>query len=67
MLDLETRDMITGLYSASHKSTDGVVPHIYQKRLALNVVMMLSYNTRFDDINDPLFRQIISDATTIAR
>lgn len=67
MLDLETFSMVSGLYSDSNGGKDEIIPHIYQKRLALNVMMMFCYGTRFASVTDPLFLQILSDASTIAR
>lgn len=66
MLDLETYSMISEIY---HDSQNGsiIVPHIYQKRLALNIMMMFCYGTRFESITDPLLLQILEDASTIAR
>lgn len=43
------------------------MPHIYQERLALNLMMMFCYGTRFSSIEDPLLDQILKDASTIAR
>lgn len=67
MLDLETCSMLADLYYDSKKSSSGIIPHIYQKRLSLNIMMTFCYGTRFDNIDDPLMLQIINDASTIAR
>lgn len=66
MLDLETCDMIFGLYKDSNNGALEIMPHIYQKRLALNVMLMFCYGRRFADINDPLLLGILSDANTIS-
>ncbi|KAJ5570332.1 cytochrome P450 [Penicillium hispanicum] len=66
MLDLETASMVAALYKDSHNGAVEIMPHIYQKRLALNVMMMFCYGTRFSSIADPLLLQILSDASTIA-
>lgn len=67
MLDLETFAMVSGLYKDSENGTKEIMPHVYQKRLALNIMMMFCYGTRFNTVEDPLFLQILSDASTIAR
>lgn len=66
MLDLETSRMVEGLFEAS-KGGKSVSPHIYQKRLALNIVLMFSYGRRFEDIADPLLHRILGDAKIISR
>ncbi|GKZ72751.1 hypothetical protein AnigIFM60653_011876 [Aspergillus niger] len=66
MLDLETFSMVSGIYNDSQNGRIGIVPHIYQKRLALNIMMMFCYGTRFESITDPLLLQILEDASTIA-
>ncbi|PYH93380.1 cytochrome P450 [Aspergillus ellipticus CBS 707.79] len=66
MLDLETFDMISGLYYNSQNGTADIMPHFYQKRVALNVMMMFCYGTRFSSITDLLLLQILEDASTIA-
>ncbi|XRM44943.1 hypothetical protein ABZX51_008046 [Aspergillus tubingensis] len=66
MLDLETYSMISEIYHDSQNGTISIVPHIYQKRLALNIMMMFCYGTRFKSITDPLLLQILEDASTIA-
>lgn len=67
MLDLEVCAMISAMYYDSEKGEREIVPHIYQKRLALNLMTMFCYGTRFASISDPLLLQILSDANTIAR
>ncbi|OAP57618.1 hypothetical protein AYL99_08356 [Fonsecaea erecta] len=66
MLDLEVCAMISAIYYDSKKGEIDLMPHIYQKRLALNLMMMFCYSTRFPTVTDPLLLQILSDATTIA-
>lgn len=66
MLDLETSCMVKGLFEAG-KGCNTVSPHIYQKRLALNVVLMFCYGRRFEDIADPLLHRILRDAKIISR
>ncbi|GFN12446.1 hypothetical protein AtubIFM56815_010683 [Aspergillus tubingensis] len=66
MLDLEIFTMISQIYNDSQNGTISIVPHIYQKRLALNIMMMFCYGTRFESITDPLLLQILEDASTIA-
>lgn len=66
MLDLETSRMVEGLFEAS-KGGKPVSPHIYQKRLALNIVLMFCYGRRFEDIADPLLHRILGDAKIISR
>lgn len=67
MLDVETSCMISDIYKDSNLGNAEIQPHIYQKRLALNVMMMFCYGTRFESIEDPLLLGILSDANTIAR
>lgn len=67
MLDMEISDMIAALYSDSCNGTMEIMPHIYQKRLALNIMTMFCYGTRFSSVTDPLLHQILEDASTIAR
>ncbi|EXJ83385.1 hypothetical protein A1O1_07007 [Capronia coronata CBS 617.96] len=66
MLDLEVCAMIAAMYYDSEKGEREITPHIYQKRLALNIMMMFCYGTRFSSVKDPLLLQILSDANTIA-
>lgn len=58
--------MVEGLFEAS-KGGKSVSPHIYQKRLALNIVLMFCYGRRFEDIADPLLHRILGDAKIISR
>lgn len=67
MLDLETCAMISGLHYDSNKGAHDIMPHIYQKRVALNMMTMFCYGTRFSSVTNPLLLQILSDASTIAR
>jgi phenylacetate 2-hydroxylase len=67
MLDLEICAMISAMHYDSDKGQKEVVPHIYQKRLALNLMTMFCYGTRFTTVKDPMLLQILSDANTIAR
>lgn len=66
LLDLETWQMIQGIFEAS-KEGNAISPHIYQKRLALNIVLMFCYERRFEDIADPLMSGILADAKVISR
>lgn len=66
MLDLETSRMIGGLFKDS-RGDRAISPHIYQKRLALNVILMFCYGRRFEDITDPLLLRILTDAKIISR
>ncbi|KUI72000.1 Phenylacetate 2-hydroxylase [Cytospora mali] len=65
MLDLETWQMIQGIFEAS-QGGKSISPHIYQKRLALNVVLMFCYERRFEDIADPLMKGILADTKVIS-
>jgi phenylacetate 2-hydroxylase len=67
MMDMETGAMISKLYYDGRGGATEIMPHIYQQRLSLNVMMMFCYGTRFSSLTDPLLLQILSDATTIAR
>lgn len=74
MLDLETSQMVRGIFEATTTSSQGeggqtaaISPHIFQKRLALNIVLMFCYGRRFEDITDPLLLGILSDAKVISR
>jgi phenylacetate 2-hydroxylase len=67
MLDEETCHMISGLYEDGGKGSTEVSPHIYQKRLALNIILMFCYKRRFVEIDDPLLLGILADANTISR
>ncbi len=66
-LDMESCEMISGLYHDGQKGAIEIMPHIYMKRLALNIILMFCYGTRFEKINDPLLLQILADASVIAR
>lgn len=66
MLDLETSCMVEGIFEASGTGTP-ISPHIYQKRLALNIVLMFCYGRRFEDIADPMLVRILDDAKIISR
>jgi phenylacetate 2-hydroxylase len=67
MLDMETCAVVSGLYYDSGAGTNEITPHIYLKRLALNMMMMFCYGTRFTSVKDPLLLQILQDAQTVAR
>lgn len=58
--------MVKGLSEAG-KAGKAVSPHIYQKRLALNIVLMFCYGRRFEDVADPLLHRILGDAKIISR
>lgn len=64
---METCAMISAIYYGSDKGANEIMPHIYQKRLALNLMTMFCYGTRFSTTTDPMLLQILSDASTIAR
>lgn len=66
-MDLETCDAIKEMFEECKKGALEVSPHIFLKRLALNSMMMFGYGSRFASTKDRLFRQIISDASIIAR
>ncbi|KAL4791874.1 cytochrome P450 [Aspergillus venezuelensis] len=66
MLDLETRAVVSGLYTDGQNGKTEIMPHIYLKRLALNIMMSFCYGTRFDSVSDPLLLRILQDAQTIA-
>lgn len=67
MMDMEISAVISTLYRDSGKGSIDIEPHVYQKRLALNLMLTFCYGTRITTINDPLLLQILRDATTIAR
>jgi phenylacetate 2-hydroxylase len=67
MLDEETCHMVSELYEDGGKGSKEVRPHIYQKRLALNIILMFCYKRRFVAIDDSLLLGILSDANTISR
>ncbi|KAL3489963.1 cytochrome P450 [Aspergillus germanicus] len=66
MLDMETCAVVSGLYHDSEAGSNEIMPHIYLKRLALNMMMMFCYGTRFTSVKDPLLLQILQDAQTVA-
>ncbi|KAF3402675.1 Phenylacetate 2-hydroxylase [Talaromyces pinophilus] len=66
MLDMETCSVISGLYYDSESGSNEIMPHMYLKRLALNMMMMFCYGTRFTSVRDPLLLQILQDAQTVA-
>ncbi|WQF77251.1 Putative cytochrome P450 [Colletotrichum destructivum] len=66
MLHMETCAVISRIYYDSLKGAVDIVPHVYQKRLSLNLMMMLCYGTRFNSVEDPMLLQILEDAKTIA-
>ncbi|KAH8885271.1 cytochrome P450 [Thozetella sp. PMI_491] len=66
MLDMETCAVISGLYYDADKGATDISPHIYQKRLALNLMTMFCYGARFNSVTDPMLFQILKDAQTIA-
>lgn len=67
MLDMETCAMISSLYYDTQKGAMDISPHVYQKRLALNLMIMFCYGTRFNSVQNPMLLQILKDAKTIAR
>lgn len=67
MLDFESYDLLREMFKDSLGQAEGISPHVYMKRLALNSMTMFAYGTRFSSSQDPLFHQILSDAKTIAR
>jgi phenylacetate 2-hydroxylase len=67
MLDVETYAVISGLFSDGKQVSVEIVPHIYFKRMALNLMTMFCYDFRFNSVHDPLLLQILQDAKTIAR
>ncbi|KAL4907793.1 hypothetical protein BDW74DRAFT_166430 [Aspergillus multicolor] len=66
MLDIETAAVISNLYYDGDNGTKYIIPHVYLKRLALNLMMQFCYGTRFASVQDPLLLQILSDAQQIA-
>lgn len=67
LLDLETSQMVSGMLQDGSGGRLELSPHIYQKRLALNIMMMFCYGERFSDIDDPLLVNILEDARIISR
>jgi phenylacetate 2-hydroxylase len=55
------------MYRDSKKGEIEIMPHVYQKRLALNMMLNFCYGTRINSVNDPMLLQILEDATTVAR
>ncbi|KAE9578365.1 Phenylacetate 2-hydroxylase [Colletotrichum fructicola] len=66
MLHMETCAVVSRIYYDSLKGAVDIMPHVYQKRLSLNLMMMLCYGTRFNSVQDPMLLQILEDAKTIA-
>lgn len=64
---METCAVISGLYYDSNKGSSEIMPHVYQKRLALNMMIMFCYGTRFSSVKNPMLLQILKDAQTVAR
>jgi hypothetical protein len=67
MMDMETSAVISALYRDSERGAIEIEPHVYQKRLALNLMLTFCYGTRITTVTDPMLLQILKDATTIAR
>lgn len=67
MLDIESCAVISGLYEDGQKGAIEIEPHVYLKRLSLNVMTMFCYGSRFTSVNDPILLQILNDAKIIAR
>jgi phenylacetate 2-hydroxylase len=67
MLDLETSEMVKSIFRDGKGGSKLIMPHIYQKMLSLNVVLMFCYGRRFENVNDPLLLSILSDASIISR
>lgn len=67
MIDMESCAVISSLYRDSGKGAKEIEPHVYQKRMALNLMLNFCYGTRFNTVADPMLLQILEDATTIAR
>lgn len=63
---METCAVISGLYYDGQKGAIDLSPHVYQKRLALNIMIMFCYGTRFNSVKSPMLLQILQDAKTIA-
>ncbi|KAH8664249.1 cytochrome P450 [Xylariales sp. PMI_506] len=66
LLDIESAAVVSKLYYDGQNGDVDIMPHVYLKRLALNVMMMFCYGTRFSSVTNPLLLQILKDATTIA-
>ncbi|CAH0051154.1 unnamed protein product [Clonostachys solani] len=66
MIDMESSAVIASLYRDTDKGRQEVIPHVYLKRLALNMMLKFCYGTRMNSVANPLLLQILEDATTIA-
>lgn len=66
MLDLETCAMVSSMYYDSNKGAAEIAPHMYKKRVSLNIMTMFCYGTRFASVTNPMMAQILEDASTIA-
>ncbi|VUC36590.1 unnamed protein product [Clonostachys rosea] len=66
MIDMESSAVIASLYRDTGKGKHEIVPHVYLKRLALNMMLKFCYGTRMNSVTNPLLLQILEDATTIA-
>ncbi|ETS85365.1 hypothetical protein PFICI_03390 [Pestalotiopsis fici W106-1] len=66
MLDVETCAVISGLLHNGKQGSVNIIPHMYYKRMALNLMTMFCYDFRFNSVHDPLLLQILQDAKTIA-
>lgn len=67
MLDMETCAVVSSMFYDSKAGDIELVPHVYLQRLALNVMTMFCYGTRFTSVADPTLLQILKDAKTIAK
>lgn len=67
MFDFETADMIRGLLDRGDGGSVAISSHIFQKRLALNIVMLFCYGRRFASVEDPVLLQILADVSVISR
>jgi hypothetical protein len=67
MIDLETSEMVKFILREGQGGSKQIMPHMHQKMLALNIVLMFCYGRRFSDVNDPLLLGILSDASIISR
>lgn len=67
MIDLETSEMVKLILREGQGDSKKIMPHMHQKMLALNIVLMFCYGRRFSDVNDPLLLGILSDASIISR
>ena len=64
LIDLEGYSLLRDLHIDSQ--TNYIYPYKYTQRLALNFTTMLSYATRFDNINTPLLTEILDMVKTIS-